>query len=186
MKDNTYEIIDDLLRSKRYDELEDSEITLVNENLGGKAEYDKLSSIVRAVGSQSDLRVSTDIKTDLIRKIKQRNRPFWMLWLSYKMPSYASVLLVLIVFVATYYLRPVKEVPVEKIVNVPSVPVVDTLVIELPPDTVFIEKIIRTPIYLTKQEEKEEEKPTPQPNVTVKGKSLADQGELRSLLIESE
>jgi hypothetical protein len=98
------------------------------------------------------------------------------------MPAYAVVLLLLAVG-SIYFLLPEKERVVLQTVEVAGEPVIDTVFVEQPADTVFVELERRVPVYITKYVE-----PKPVEVETVElspnAKSLAEQKELRSLLSE--
>ena len=72
----------------------------------------------------------------------------------------------------------------EKTVEIPAKQVIDSVFVQSEPDTVLIERVVEVPVYSTATEEIKE-KPADIP-VTLTGKSLADQEEIRNLLARLE
>lgn len=186
MEDKRTEKLDLLLKTKSYHQLDDDDKVIVKELLGDRDDYERFRSLILPIVMEQRMTVDKGVKQALIHKMKSKNKKQGWGFFNYKIPAYMAVLLLFLFTMAVYTFAPTKEVFVEKIVTIPSVPVVDTVLVESQPDTVFVEKIVRVkvPIYLVAEKEKPEVKPrTKETNLS--GKSLADQKELRSLLGQS-
>lgn len=179
MENREFNKLDELLRQKSYQELTSDELQFVEEQIGGEQAYNELKFLVVKAQQTGSKPISPRIKSDLLHRIKAKNQRSSFFWLSYKTPVYANVLLVVVAILFVWYLKPAKEVIVEKAVTVQLPPIIDTLLIQLPPDTIFIEKQIRVevPVYITATEE------APAEDSIIKGISLGDQQALKELLV---
>lgn len=189
MEDKRTERLDILLRTKSYDDLNDDDKVIVSELLGTRKEYEKVSSTIRSISKEAYVPVDKEVKQALIDKMKSKNKPYAWGVLNYKVPAYLAIMAFLLFSMAIYMYSPEQQIYIERVVKIPSPTVIDTVLIMSQPDTVFIEKIVKVnvPVYLTseKKEPVIQTENSPIKQVNLRGKSLADQKELRSLLGQS-
>ena len=182
MENLEFEKMDELIRLKSFSDLTREEKEWVKDQMGGEEAYTRLRTLVLEVSSEKVPDVPGSLKKSLVMAMRMKHsrpRSVWYNILNYRIPAYAGFLALLLIMTLYAITLPPEEVIVEKTVEVPSEPVVDTVYIQSKPDTIFIEKIIEKPIYLTREVEKTEPGKSP---ATLSGKSLADQEDIRSLL----
>ena len=172
--------LDDLLRSKSYQELTEEQKFWIDNELGGEEAYSRLRGIVTSSASELHMEVDSSVKQSLMRQIKMKNQSHIGRIFNFKVPAYLTLIVVLFSLAFVLLAEPETKV-VEKIVEIPSQPVIDTLYIETRADTVYIERTKEVPVYLTLETEKEQNIENPIPPLA--GKSLADQEEIRKLLV---
>lgn len=182
MKKDSFQELDDLLVNKAFDELSSSEKEWVLEHLDAN-QYEKLRALVTASKQDQILKTSPKTKDALMAQMKAKRKPAAAGIFSFQVPAYAASLVLALVVAVLLIFRPVKEVPVEKIVTVASEPLIDTVFVNQI-DTIYIDKRVEVPVYITKlvepiKEEKEIQE-------TLSNKSLADQEDIRSLLVQSK
>lgn len=184
MKSDYSEYIDHLIKTKSYSDLSAEEKEYVDENIGGVKSYESLSRIVK--GLQKEMEVSSSTKQSLVRMMKEKNKSVWSLAMSYKIPAYFFFIFLPIIIFLTVIVSPEKVRMVETQVEIPGKTIVDTVYLKQEPDTVFVERTVRIPVYITQNIEEEnesvDEKKAEQP---IK-KSLADQEDLRKLLSQTK
>ena len=143
---------------------------------------DPSREIVATAKQTPEVRVRPGLKKDLMKQFRQKHQPSWKLAIQWKVPAYAAVLMVTIMTLGLYLLIPAKERIVER--RVVSEPVTDTVYVASQPDTVFIERTIEKPVYVTVYKEREEEVvPVLIAERKTRGKSLADQSEIKDILV---
>ena len=99
------------------------------------------------------------------------------------MPAYASAAIAVLLMTVIYLMLPTKEIVVEKTVEIPATPITDTVFVQGKTDTIFVERKVEVPVYITVNEPKSEQEEV---NSSFTGKTLADQQDIRSLLVGSE
>lgn len=177
--------IDVLLKTKSYTELSEQEQLWVNENLGGETAYQNLASAIQRASQEQKMSVKSSTKKALMQQMKASKEPFWSKIIHYKVPAYASALMLVLAVGLTFFLTSQKEVIVEKRIALSAKTIVDTVKIAQPNDTIFVEKIKEVPVYITEQKTISNPTQTPAKN-NLSEKSLADQKELKNLLVRSE
>ena len=182
MKSINIEAIDAMIRVKKYEELSESQLELLHQNGLDEHAYADFREIVLGAQAVRQVDVSTNQKRQLVKAFKEVNRKNTFGLLERKVSISWQLLTVFMAFLIGYYLMPDKLVEKERLVELPPTIVVDTLLVQLPADTVYIEKfrIKEVPVYITKVEEKLA------PEVIITGTTLANQHKLKELLIEGE
>ncbi len=171
-----FERLDKLLRTRAYEQLTEEEQAWVLETVGVEA-YNELSKLVSGLASEKERPTSKRVKTQLIREFRSKHRV--TAWYEYRIPAYVNMMLVVAVGLVVWFFAPPKEVIIER-QELVEVPIVETITIELPGDTVFIERPVRVevPVYIT-QEIPEEIVVQP----SSKAKSLRESKALSELLV---
>ncbi|MEL7002787.1 MAG: hypothetical protein AAFN93_08650 [Bacteroidota bacterium] len=187
MEDKLYESVDELLKNKSFHELTTQERLVIDEYVGGEREYNRLKAIIHEIVGKNEMNISIDVKKSLMLKMKAKHRPVWLSLVGYKMPAYAVVLALFLFGLAFYFFGPKKEVEVLKTITKTTEPIIDTVYLTSTPDTIYVERKIevKVPVYLSAEVKEDPRLPNEQ-EVIRPGKSLADQGELRSILDRSE
>ena len=181
---NALNRLDELLQSKDFKDLDPDEKKWIEEELGGEEAYMKLRSIVNASASEPEMSVSGSVKQSLMTAMKRKNQPQWAKLINFQIPAYVGALILFISIVFVILAEPQTQV-VEKIVEVPSDPVIDTVFVQTKADTVFIDRIKEVPVYLTVEETPEQVTPE-EPIPPLTSKSLADQEEIRKLIVRMD
>lgn len=183
MKNKEFDQLDALLRQKDFRDLSAEEKLFVEEQIGGERAYKDISILINTAKEAKSIAVSSSIKRNLTNKFKQRNKSATVSWFNFKLPVYANLPIAALLALFIWLVLPTKEIEVDKIVTVQLPPKVDTLLIQSPSDTIFIEKKVRieVPVYITKIEETQSEK---QPKIS--GSTLADQQGLADLLVSGK
>ena len=195
MRNQEDEKLDLLLITRRYHELSEKEKNWVDGEVGGEASYKRMRQLLLAI--QSDITVPTDlsVKRSLINKMKIMHQPIWARVVRYRMPSYTVAICSAIIGVLLFFTFPRKEIIVEKpvLAEVNPAPVVVT---EYMTDTVFVERIIKVPVYQQVKaplkghgdgrQEITDQESTGHETTDLPIRSLAQQTELRNLLVRSE
>ncbi len=179
MKDE-FEKIEKILKRGPFDTLSEEDQYWVKENLGGAEAFDHLRESTIIAHREKDLPVSSGVKRDLMKQFKEKHQPRWKLVLQWKVPAYAVMILLMAVTGSLISFMPEKERVVEKYVR--QDPVIDTVYVASQPDTVFIERTVERPVYV-KVYETTEETPVVAVERKSKGKSLADQSEIKDILV---
>jgi len=184
MENRAFDKLEELLRQKSYQQLTADELQFVSEQIGEEKSYNDLKEMVMTAQQSQSMPVGSSVKHDLVHQFKTKHQSTPFLLLSYKMPAYVNALLIAVAVIAVWYLKPTEQVIVDRPVTVQLPGKIDTLMIQSPADTIFIEKRIRVevPIYITKTVE------VPQvalPQV-IKGNSMSDQQGLRDLLVSGD
>lgn len=175
-----FEKIEQLLNKGSFESLSEEDQYWVKENLGGAEAYDHLRESTIIARQEKAIPVSSGVKKDLMKQFKEKHQPGWKLVLQWKIPAYAALILLIAVSSSLITFLPEKERLVEKYVW--QDPVVDTVFVASEPDTVFIERTIERPVYV-KVYETSEETPVVAVERKSKGKSLADQSEIKDILV---
>lgn len=188
MENELHTNIDLLLKTKTYTELSAQEQIWVNENLGGAMGYQNLASAVKMASQEQKMSVESSTKKALMQQMKASKESFLSKVFRYKIPAYASALMLILAVGLTFFLTSQKEIIVEKRIALPTKTIVDTVKIAQPNDTIFIEKIKEVPVYITEQKTTSHASQTPVKNTqnSLSEKSLAEQKELKNLLVRSE
>ncbi len=183
MENKSFDKIDWLLREKSYEALNKEEKQLADEQLGGEKAYQDLRSLILLASSEPERKTAPQTKQALLALFKQKHRPAWLGIFAYKIPAYASAAIVILAVALAFLFTPEKERVVEKIVSIPTTPVIDTVIVAQH-DTVYLEKVVEKTIYLTANP-KEEKNTAPVPKI-ITSKPMAEQEELKSFLVESD
>ena len=178
-----FDRLEQLLQEGNFDALEEKDQLWIEQRLGGAESFSTLRETVGMAKKGRELPVKLRRKSDLIKHFRQQHQPKWKLALQWKVPAHAAALAIIVMAALVYLLIPAKERVVEKVVW--QDPVVDTVFVSSKPDTVIIERTIEKPIYLTVY------KTIPQENSNLKlaverkpkGKSLADQADIKDILV---
>ncbi|MEO1053714.1 MAG: hypothetical protein AAFX87_23965 [Bacteroidota bacterium] len=171
-----------LIRNKTYDALEDAERAWVNDQIGGEAAYMRLYDLVRTAQSEREMPLKTSSKRRLMAQFKAKHKSTGVAFINYRIPAYAVIAPVILLLVI-WFLIPAKQVLIEKPVFVerevylPSPVQIDTVEIELPPDTVFLERVVKIPVYLSTAKEEPKKRKR-----IFKGRSLAEQNDVVDLV----
>ena len=183
MKDKSFEKLDELLSTKSYEALNSEEKLWVNEHLGGVRTYQKLAALIKSAAVEKEMSLSKSTKRDLVQKMKAQHQPLWLKALHYKTPAYVSFLIALLFLVVAVFSIPRREVIMEKPVLVKTDPIIDTVFVKTPADTVFIEKLVSVPVYVA-QEATDVQSETTVDTTALQAKSLAEQEDFRTLLVQ--
>lgn len=178
MEQNEFEKLEALLKDKQYDALDDADKSWVTANIGDQKSYTHLYELVHRLESEPSLAPNKRVKADLMAAYTSNHQTMLGKLLSYRMPAVAGLCVLLCMGVGIWYLAPAREVVVEKMVPIEKV-TVDTLLVELPKDTVYILKTVRVevPVYV----------PEPKKDIIiVKGSTLSEQKDLQGLLVRGE
>ncbi len=179
METNDFERLESLLKSKNYEQLSGEEKEWIEKEIGGEQAYLNLQSFVTRLSGDKISAPSQKIKKNLMTAFRSRNQTVWSRVVSYRMPAFANIFVWAVLAVGVWYWIPERRVMVEKQVPIEKT-LLDTVYVELPKDTVIIEKTIQVevPVYIEKKEEPE--------IIVVKGSSLSDQKDLQRLLVSGE
>ncbi|MBT31757.1 MAG: hypothetical protein CMO01_19030 [Thalassobius sp.] len=183
MGNKSIELIDQLLKTRDFNELNEFEKLLVEEHLGGERIYQKYRSLVLASSTEYEMPVSSSVKQSLMAKMTKQHQPVWVKAFNYRLPAYASAAIAVLLMTVIYLMLPTKEIVVEKTVEIPATPITDTVFVQGKTDTIFVERKVEVPVYITVNEPKSEQEEV---NSSFTGKTLADQQDIRSLLVGSE
>lgn len=180
MENKEFDKLDALLRQKEYADLSLEEKLFVEEQIGGECAYLDLFTLINQAKATNTRPISLSTKRSLTNRFKQKNRPDTTSWINLKLPVYANLPVAALLVVVIWVLLPAKEVEIDKIVTVQLPPKVDTLLVKLPSDTIYIEKKVRVevPVYITKIEKKKSVEQS-----KISGSTLAEQQGLRELLV---
>ena len=177
--------IDQRLKDSDYESLSPNEKMWVDEHLGGKAGYTSLAQLVLEATATSVMPTQANTKAVLMAKMKSRHQPAWQKALAFRVPAYLASALVVLAIVTTAALMP-KPVPPQ-----PSPPIqlvkVDTVYLQSVPDTVFVERQVKVPVYIAVNKTPPKDKPllTKTPS-KLTGKPLAAQSEVQDFLVRAE
>ena len=177
-----FDRLERLLESGEFASLSIEDQHWVNENLGDEAAYNKLTKVVGIANRDMRVLVSPKVRRDLMKQFRQKHQPNWVLAVQWKIPAYVAVMAILTFSFLITWLIPAQERIVERLVSQEMI--VDTIYVASKPDTVFIKQTIEKPIYITVYKERESEKSQVAAIVREpKGKSLADQSEIKDILV---
>ena len=179
MENENLERIDHLIKTKTIEDLTSSESSLIERELGLE-NFRELSQLAQGLKDEKYRSTSSSVKRDLSAEFKKRNRPFYISILSHKLPVYVQFICLIFLVPLIWILIPEKEIVIENKVTV-TVPVHDTITIQLPADTVFIQKEIRVPVFQTKIVEVSPERKSN--DTQVKAKNFAEEKTLNELLV---
>jgi len=181
MENKSFEELESLLNNKTFEELTENERSWVETIVGDEHAYQGLYELVNALANTKILEPNLKIKKDVVKSFRSKNQTHWMTFISYRPPVYVSVLSVLIIGAILWLLRPSKNIIIEKKVAAEQVLQVDTLYVQMAPDTVYIEKriMVEVPVFLPSPPEKSQA-------IVVKGNTLSEQKDLQSLLVSGE
>lgn len=177
MKDREFEQLEVLLRSKSFEELDRREkewvMTLMQES-----EYESMFRAAGGLRAEDMFDVKAEVKKDLVAAMKKRRKGRLRSLLTYKTPLPLNLITLCVILALGWFLVPSKEIIIDRQVYV-KVPVIDTVTIQLPPDTLFLEKkiFIEVPVYVAKEE---------RAKITPKGKSFGESRELQELLVSGQ
>lgn len=184
MESKDYYQLDELLKQKSYQQLTADEVQFVSEQIGEEKPYNDLKEMVMTARQSQSIPVASSVKHGLVQRLKGKHQRTPLFLLSYKIPAYTNVLLIVVAVIAVWYLKPTEQVIVERPVTVQLPGKTDTLMIQSPADTIYIEKRIRVevPVYITKTVEPTKEE-LPQ---VIQGNAMGDQQGLRDLLVSGK
>lgn len=177
-----FDRLEKLLKTGDFQTLDSQDKLWVEKNLSGEEAFSKLQRIVSETKMEREKSVHPGVKADLMNKFHQKHQPQWKLAFQWSVPAYAAGLFLIVCTTLIYFLVPTKERVVEKLVL--QDPVIDTVFVASKPDTVFIEQTVEVPVYVTVYKEVEPENlPTLAGVRKPKGKSLADQSDIKDILV---
>ncbi|MDW3191690.1 MAG: hypothetical protein R8G66_04975 [Cytophagales bacterium] len=175
-----FDKIERLLQAGDFDTLSAEDQFWIKDHLGSPETFDQLREATIIARTEKELPVRSKVKQDLMRQFKEKHQPGWKLVLQWKVPAYAAVLMLMLVATTLITFMPEKERIVETFIA--QEPVIDTVYVVSQPDTVFIERIVEQPVYV-KVVEEAEEAPVLAVERKSKGKSLADQSDIKDILV---
>lgn len=175
-----FEKIEQLLNKGNFNALTEEDQYWIKENFGGAEAFDHLRDSIMIARKEKLMPVRSDVKKDLMKQFQKKHQPRWKLALQWKMPAYAVAILLVLVTGSLLAFMPEKERLVEKYVL--QDPVIDTVYLVSKPDTIFIERTIEQPVYV-KVFETTDETPVVAEERKLRGKSLAEQSEIKDILV---
>ena len=175
-----FDKIDRLLKAGDFESLNEEDQYWVRDNLGSAEAFNELRETTMIARNEREMPVRSKVKKDLMRQFQEKHRPGWKLALQWKVPAYAVAIMLMIVSAAIVTFMPEKERLVETY-NAQE-PIIDTVYIASQPDTVFIERTIERPVYV-KVVAEAEEAPVLEVERKSRGKSLADQSDIKDILV---
>ena len=180
MENKEFERLETLLKSKSYEALTQEEQDWVETEIGGERAFKHLAQFMIELSAEPIQKPSPKTKKELVNAFRSKNQTTWSRVLSYRMPVIASAFVWILIAIGFWFTIPKKEVIVEKQIPFETVKL-DTLYVELPQDTVIIEKTIRieVPVYLPAPEKEPE-------IIVVKGDAMSEQKDLQRLLVSGE
>ena len=171
--------IDHLIQTKHYEELSQEDKLLIEEHLGGKKSFEQYRILFKETYATQERPVSRSVANNLSTRFKQKNRPVWYSLFNYRIPAYASIMLIALIMTASWWWTTSHPnmIEVTKEVYLPGK--TDTLLVQLPPDTIVIEKVIQKtiPVYITSNV------PSEKTQESTEGSSLAEQQDLTEFLV---
>lgn len=183
MKEKEFEYLDELLKNKNWAELTQNERAYVQETIGGEEAYNRYAELLIQSGLGAAKPVSKQVNKQLMAHFKSRNRSAVYSILNYRLPAYAYFALAAVFLLVVWQVSLVENVKVvTQEVFLPGK--TDTVLVQLPPDTIVIERIIKekVPVYMAKKSEvKQDGVSTP----VMEGSSLADDVGLTDFLVSS-
>lgn len=180
MENHDFESLDQLLRSKSYADLTSEERDYVNKAVGGELQYANLQQLIHETSLSRESTLNEHVKKDLMRRMKRNNPSFLYQIYHYKIPAYAVAMLLIILVTGFMTFGPARVITEVKTKTIALPVKVDTLWVQLPPDTIVIEKIIKTEALTTLRTST-----TDEPQKAVKGNSMADQKVLHDFLVST-
>ncbi len=182
MEKKAYDRLEALLKAKPFQELDEKDKAWVRKEIGGELAYDQLQEIVLGLSKEKHMKTSADVKKELVKRFKHKHQTVWGQILSYRVPAVAGTFIWILLALVLFYLLPAKQQVVEKHIAVETTRV-DTLLVQLPADTVFIHRTVRVevPVEAPKPREEKESK-----TIIVKGNALSEQKGLQRLLVSGE
>ena len=179
MEEHKFDKLDQLIRSKQFEELDPTELSFVLETLGNEAAYRHYQQLIKQSSEQAVRPVSARVSRDLTQRFKEKNRSAIYSWMTYRVPAYVNLMLILLFFAGIWFWpeKPAEIVQITKEVYLPGK--TDTLLVQLPPDTVVIERVIQknVPVYITSNAVEIPKTPD------TEGSSLAEQQDLTDFLV---
>ncbi|QNL21472.1 hypothetical protein HZR84_05840 [Hyphobacterium sp. CCMP332] len=178
MKDKE-KYLDQLIKTKSYDQLNEEELNLVKEEFGSKNAYESYRKMV-VMASENKFSPGREVKRKLDKSLRLANPSWWQMALDYKLPAYAAVPLMLVLLLIGFWINKPETIIVEKPKIVQTEPKIDTVFVDkIIRDTLFIENIrrIEVPVYISVNNEavvKKEE--------ILQGSNLSEQRELLDIL----
>lgn len=180
METNDFEKLDQLIKTKSFDQLSEQEKQWVLKLLPDIQVYTKVRHMITEVHTDATPKLARSTKIDLMHQFKTKHSSTSFGWLYYKLPAHASFLCAIGLALLFWLLTPTKEIVVEKPVTVHLPGRVDTLIVRSAPDTIYVHKVkrVEVPVYITQHE-----KMISEPNI--QGSSMAEQSELDDFLVSS-
>lgn len=176
-----FDKIERLLQSGNFNSLSPEDQYWVKDNLGSPEAFDQLRETTIIARQEKAVPVRSKVKQDLMRQYKTKHQPAWKQVLQWQMPAYAAMLMLVFVTTTIITFMPEKERLVETFIV--QEPIVDTVYVASQPDTIFIERTIERPVYVKVVEEEPEEATVLAVERKSKGKSLADQSDIKDILV---
>lgn len=138
--------LDALLKNKSYQELTKEEQTFVQEELGSEAQYNAMRKVSLAlITSKVDLSPDPFIVKSLQQHMHEQRVVVRESFFTWKMPAYATFVLVVVVGVFTWWLGSRQEP--SPVANVVEVIKRDTVFLTSAPDTVFKDRVIYRTVF---------------------------------------
>lgn len=181
MKTEKFDALDRLLLTKAFRDLTGKEKADCKDAGIDEHAYQAMRTLILEAGNMRERPVQATVRKDLTGRFRAKNQTWTNVVLSAKIPAYLNVAALAVLAIVLWYLLPAKEIIIEKptIVELPGR--TDTLFLATSPDTVFIEKLVKVEIPVVTVNP-----PESTPEKSLKGSTLADQKELRKLLVSTK
>lgn len=143
--------IDNLLKTKSYDQLNEEDLKLVKEEFASRESYEAYRQMV-VLATENDYAPGRDVKRKLDESLRLVNPVWWQLILQAKVPAYAAVPAMVLLLVMGYILKSPEQIIIEKPQIVEAEPIIDTVFVEnTVTDTLIIEKVrrVEVPVYIS-------------------------------------
>lgn len=179
MKDERWVRLNEILKIENIDSLISDDRAFVEREIGMDA-FRRIHNLKHELVAEQHRPVKPALKKKLVAQMRGKYVPFWYSVFNRRTPIWSHVVQALLLVPFVWLVLPEKEVLVEnKVVEV--VNKVDTIEIQLPSDTVYIENLVRVevPVYLTRNESLVE-------NPTIKEVSIADKKSLQNLIVSGK
>ncbi len=184
MEKELYSRLEIVLRSGEFQDLSETDKKLVQEELGGEKGFTDLRKLILQVKDEEVPKVKAVVKEDLMKSFSEKNsKPSGIL--SYRTPMVANLAAMLVMGLVLWYFLPRQVVEKTVVQTIEGPSVVDTVFIESPPDTLYLEKrvFVKEPVYITKVVEKERKQKEIR---SLEGLPLEEQSDLRDLILKGK
>jgi hypothetical protein len=182
------EKIDELAETKEWQALSEVERKFIEENFGSEDQYQALRKVNHALTTSGKSMVSANPGTlnRLHRAFQKQYAPQWRVLPLFKVPAYATVLLMGLSAFAGWYLatseQPVKPVSVNPVVQR------DTVYIAAQRDTVFVQRVVYREIEVIREKSETQMTLLPIPSqheqsLNAVGVNMKEKSELDNFLV---
>ncbi|MEQ8358484.1 MAG: hypothetical protein RH860_03285 [Cytophagales bacterium] len=171
--------IDELIKSKNYDDLNAEERKIVEKEFGGEKAYNSYRKLV-VLASENKFAPGKEVKSKLDKSLRLANPSWWQIAVDYKLPANAAVPAMIVLLCLSFWINKTETIIIEKPKIVQTEPIIDTVFIDkLVTDTLIIENIrrIEVPVYISVNKE-----PVIEKVEALKGSNLTEQRALLDIL----